>query len=254
VTTLPPAPCVLFALRREALSFRREYPFRERLPAAPCPAWRAGEGGEVLVLETGPGADATRAALGWALETDPLPFVVSAGFCGALAPHLSAGDVVLATEVVDAAGRCWPCSGPVDVPGVRAERGRLVTARSLVCSPDEKRRLGRESGAVAVDMEAATAAALCHDRAVPFACLRAVSDDCDTPLADALVRMLTGGRVAPLRLLGALVRRPTLAAELWRLARDTRKAARGLARVLAALLRAPRDEGGPLASGVRGVG
>ena len=35
-------------------------------------------------------------------------FLVAAGFAGALRDECSVGDVVLATEVVDARGRCWP--------------------------------------------------------------------------------------------------------------------------------------------------
>ena len=195
-------PCVVFALRRESLYFRREYPLGERLAGAPCPAWRAGAlGREVLVLETGPGAEATRAGLGWALEVAPPSLVVSAGFCGALAPHLSPGDVVLATEVGDFGGRCWPCEAAPEVPGVR---GRLLSAGSVVCGPAEKQKLGAEWRAVAVDLESASAAGLCQERGLRFACVRAVSDDCHTSLSGELAGVLASGRVAPVAALVGL--------------------------------------------------
>lgn len=44
--------------------------------------------------------------------------------------------------------------------------------------------------------------------------------------------MLKQGEVSPVRLLGAVLRQPGLIAQLWRLARDTRLAARHLAEAL----------------------
>src|SRR5215813_3502979 len=87
-------PCVLFALRREASSFLREFAPQQRFPGAPCrarfcgPSWLT-----VLVLETGVGRDCSRRALDWLLGgpmLDNVPYrpkvVLSAGFCGALKP------------------------------------------------------------------------------------------------------------------------------------------------------------------------
>src|SRR6516162_9664899 len=100
-------PCILFALRREANPFLREFRPQLRFPGAPCwarfcgPAWLT-----VLVLETGVGTGRARAALDWLLARPALANVVyrprlvlSAGFCGALDEQLRVGDVLLATEV-----------------------------------------------------------------------------------------------------------------------------------------------------------
>ena len=96
--------------------------------------------------------------------------------------------------------------------------------------------MGERHDALAADMETAAVARLCHKQGVPFGCLRAISDDWDTPLSPRLVGLLKGGRVAPLRLAGALARQPSLAGELWRLARQTRTAARRLALALGEVL------------------
>jgi adenosylhomocysteine nucleosidase len=241
-------PCVLFALRREAMFFRREFRPHQRFAGAPCrarfcgPSWLT-----VLVLETGMGPAAAERALAWALGSPDLggvPYrprlVLSAGFSGALQAGFSVGDLVLATEVVDGEGNTWPVTWPTD-PGPGEwrpplHRGRLLGVPELVADPARKRGLGVENQAVAVDMETAVVARLCHAAGVPFGCLRAISDDGDTPLSPQLTGILHRGRVAPWRLAAALVRRPQLAGELWRLARDTRQAARQLALGLGELL------------------
>src|SRR5438045_1697588 len=100
-------PCVVFALRREAVPFLREFRPHQRFAGAPCrarfcgPAWLT-----VLVLETGVGPQAMATALEWLLSKpmlDNVPYrpklVLSAGFSGALDEKSQVGDIVLATEV-----------------------------------------------------------------------------------------------------------------------------------------------------------
>ncbi len=180
-------------------------------------------------------------ALAWLLSGPPLdgvPYrpslVLSAGFSGAVVPGLGVGDLVLASEVCDANGAAWPATWPTgDSPH---RRGRLLTVPHILGAPAEKRRLGERSGAVAVDMETAVVARLCTAAGVPFGCLRVISDDVDTPLSEALLDVLRDGRVRPARLAAAVLRRPSLMAELLRLAAHTRKAAKRLAEGLDGLL------------------
>ncbi len=243
------APVVVFALAREAMYFHRRCRRRRRVATSPCPTWRAELGHRpVLVLEAGAGRSAMEAAVSRALspgrdEPDPCrpEFLVLAGFSGALADGVRVGDVLLATEVVDEHGGLWPASWP---PGGLAEiaaveTGKVLTADSLVAEPEAKRRLHERFAAVAVDMESAVAARLCAEARVPFGCLRAVSDDVDTALSPELLGLLRGGSPSPRAVLGALLRRPPLARELFDLARNTRAAARRLAAALDSLLRDP---------------
>jgi hypothetical protein len=98
----------------------------------------------------------------------------------------------------------------------------------LVSDPREKQRLGEKYEARAVDMETAVVAQLCQERDIPFACLRVISDDLNTPLSPHLVELLRQGRVSPSRLAWTVLRHPSLIRELWRLAEQTRYAARQL--------------------------
>jgi adenosylhomocysteine nucleosidase len=241
-------PCVLFALGREAAPFRREFRPQQRFPGAPCrarfcgPAWLS-----VLVVETGMGAASVGRALEWLLGGPLLDnvayrpkVVLAAGFAGALRPGYLVGDVILATEVVDAEGGSWPTTWPGELPAgpwqPPLRRGRLVTVPHLVSEPDAKAELGERHGAVAADMESATVARACSREGIPFGCVRVISDDVRTALSPQLAGLLSGGRVSPLRLLGLLLRRPAVVGELWRLGRHTRRAAVELGQALGELL------------------
>jgi adenosylhomocysteine nucleosidase len=236
-------PCIVFALRREAMYFRRMRRQRRRFPAAPLPAAFHGDGARtVLVVETGVGAAAMERALAWLLSGPPidgLPYrptvVVSAGFSGAVVSGLRVGDLIVANEVYDGAGVCRPATWPRAAAAYRPYR--ILTVPHIVGSPAEKRRLGERTGAAAVDMESAVVAQTCGGAAVPFGCLRAISDDVDTNLSEGLLAVLQGGGVQPTRLIAAVLRRPALIAELMRLGAQTRKAARQLAVGLEELLR-----------------
>jgi len=241
-------PCILFALRRESRAFRREFRPRQHFPGAPCwarfcgPAWLS-----VLVLETGLGAARTTTALQWLLGRPRLgqvPYrpkvVLSAGFSGALHDKYQVGDVILATEVADQDGNLWLATWPESLPAGEwrppLHRDRLLTVSRMAADPAEKRDLGRQHAAGAVDMETAVVARLCSQQGMPFGCLRAISDRLDTPLSPHLVTLLKDGRVRLPRLVMALAASPRLGRELWRLARDTRLAAEQLGRALGEIL------------------
>jgi adenosylhomocysteine nucleosidase len=233
-------PCLLFAVRRESMFFRRHCGSLRPLPAAPCRAFVADLAGQSLrVLETGIGRSAVDAALDWILgEAMPPRFLVYAGFAGALDASLRVGDVLLADEVVDEAGRRWSRFWPAAAVGIPPwiRRGRLLTTVHLVATPEAKQRLGAHHHAHAADMEAAYVAQRCAEHNIPFGCVRAVSDAIDVPLSPSLVALLSGGRVSLPRLTAALVRKPTLLPELLRLGRDSRRAARQLAAAMHELL------------------
>lgn len=230
-------PCIVFALRRESMAFRRAYPYQQRFPGAPCRAQFRGPSSQaVLMLETGLGAAAMESALRWCLNGPcfgDLPYrprlVLSAGFSGALRSEQHVGDLVLATEIVDIEDNCWKIESLDALPTEEGiTQGRLLTVSELVSDPSDKQRLGEQYQALAVDMESAIAARLCAERGIPFACLRVISDDLHTPLSPRLVDILRHGRVSPWRLGAAVLRHPRLIVELMRLAVQTRQAAQRL--------------------------
>jgi adenosylhomocysteine nucleosidase len=241
-------PCILFALRREAQPFLREFRPQQRFSGAPCwarfcgPPWLC-----VLTLQMGIGQERAESALTWILGRpilENVPYkpklVLSAGFSGALTEDRRIGDVVLATEVADLAGNAWPVTWPGELPGGEwrpaLHRGRILSTTRLIGDPEEKRELGKRYGAVAVDMETATIARRCLAHHIPFGCVRAISDDIRTALSPRLTSLLSRRRISPLRLTSSLIRSPRMVAELWRLYGHTRYAAKQLAVALGELL------------------
>jgi adenosylhomocysteine nucleosidase len=241
--TIVSYPCVVFALARESMAFRSRIPSWRRIREAPCRAWLAGPPRRtLLVVETGLGREPMAAGVGWALSEPRIgtalyrpPFLILAGFSGALRPGQAAGDLVLATCVVDEHGARWPVTWPPQAAPARAGV-TVLTVDSLVTEPAVKRELGIRYAAVAADMESSAAASLCHERGLPFGCFRAISDDADMRLSPDLVDLLRAGRPRLRTLLAAIARRPRIVGELLILARNTRTAAGRLAAMLEQLL------------------
>lgn len=121
------------------------------------------------------------------------------GVAGALDPALRCGDVLLASEVICASALALqlPNVRPIAVPAQarvrtseswRSELARdlqrhgpilqapLLTSAELVCEPQQKARLFRETGAVAVDMESAAVGVVARLHGVPFLALRVIAD------------------------------------------------------------------------------
>lgn len=160
--------------------------------------------------------------------------VVSAGACGALAPALAVGALVVPTVVVGPAGERWPTAAVPRVPG----DGALLTVREVVESAAQKARLWMETGALAVDMESAAIMAWARARGVPAAVVRGVSDDAERGIPAALAAAVgEDGRVRPLRAVTAALTRQASVSTLLELRAGTEAALRSVAGALATLAR-----------------
>lgn len=179
---------VIVALPWERRALLRALPRASRRAAAGLRVWEGEvEGGRLRLLQTGMGQEAARSALA-GLAGDG-PWVVF-GCAGGLAPHLQAGDVVVADAVVAGDDR-WHCdpgwsgrvAAAVAAAGMRPERGLFLSAGAALLTAADKRRAHSESGALAVEMEGAAIAAAAAARGVPVAMVRVVLDDAATTIA-----------------------------------------------------------------------
>lgn len=132
--------------------------------------------------------------------------VVFTGVAGGLGPGVQVGDVVVASEFLqhdmDASpifprhelplyGRSRFAADPalagalceaarVSLPRARVHRGLVVSGDRFVSTTAEARALQAElPDALAVEMEGAAFAQVCHDFDVPFAAVRTISDRAD---------------------------------------------------------------------------
>jgi adenosylhomocysteine nucleosidase len=132
--------------------------------------------------------------------------IVFTGVAGGLAPGVNRGDVVVATGFLQhdldaspifpkhevplygtdrfATDSAWSASLASAVtralPGVKLHRGLVVSGDRFVATTAESRALQAAlPDALAVEMEGAAIAQVCHDYGVPFAAVRTISDRAD---------------------------------------------------------------------------
>ena len=174
---------------------------------------------EVTLLRCGMGPDRAAAGLHWLMRQCPLWGVLSVGFAGALRPHLATGDAVLATRIcaADSATRCiMPDAEWTELAAAAATQaelvqhpGMLLSSTSLVPQSIDKQKLGRQYGAVAVDMESHRLGCLVAAYQLPFATLRTVFDTSHDSLEFPVGRFTTvDGRLNLRGVLGYVVRHP----------------------------------------------
>jgi hopanoid-associated phosphorylase len=164
--------------------------------------------------------------------------ILSFGCAGGLDPGLRPGDCVLATGVrngsghVDAAHAAWTQALAAHLP--QARRGLVAGLDTPLAGQDDKARLWRDGGALAVDMESQAAAAAAQRHGLPFAALRVVLDPAWRSLPNAAVAAMRedGGTDLP-ALLRALARSPGEIVPLMALALDAWHARHALRRVRA---------------------
>ena len=199
-----------------------------RMPESPWPHF-AGGALEIACVGLRASQLAARAAALRAFD-----IVISAGACGALAPGLGAGDLVVPELVVDARGRRFAAAPLRRLPA----SGTLVTVAHVVETAAQKSRLWLETGACAVDMESAHVLAWAAERGMPGAVIRAVSDGAERGVPAALAASVgDDGRVRPLRAVTAALGRGAAFADLVQLRAGTDAALKTVAAALAALVR-----------------
>lgn len=181
--------------------------------------------GVPVAIGGGTAAGAEAAAARLALGVDAL---LSFGLAGGLDPALAPGTILVPATVVDA-GESWSTNAALNA-GLGGATGHvLLGGGALLATVAEKRAARATTGAAAVDLESAAVARAAARFGLPFAALRAVCDGADRALPFAARVALDGnGRIGPLRVLVAVLRRPGDIPALIGLARDAGAARKAL--------------------------
>ena len=167
--------------------------------------------------------------------------LASFGLAGGLDPALSAGVVLLPTEVTgtEAQGRRVPTAqdwrdrvASAVSAHAPVRSGRLLTAPRAIASIADKAELFRITGAAAVDMESLAVGEVAERHQLPFIAARVIVDSAADVLPNAVTAAADKqGHLQVWRLIGALARAPNELAPLIRLARRYRAANRSLAAI-----------------------
>jgi adenosylhomocysteine nucleosidase len=129
--------------------------------------------------------------------------IVSTGFCGAVDEKLEIADIVAGTSVIGGA-RAHTCAA-LQAP----HSGAIASIDHVAETAEEKRKL-RESGATAVEMEAASVAASAEKLGLPFYCVRAVTDlACESMANDFNGALRSDGHFDTMFILRGALCRPT---------------------------------------------
>jgi adenosylhomocysteine nucleosidase len=181
---------------------------------------------DLLLVASGTGSRAVAAAIDAVFGDFHPDILISAGYCGAVAPELGLAEIVVATEVVDEQA-CFAVA-PL-ATSANHKRGVVRTIDHIAPSAEEKRRWFA-TGALAVEMEAAAVAARAQAYGLPFYCIKAVSDLADETLTiDLNAALRPDGHLDTINILGSTLRHPVARVpELFRLRSRAVRAANSL--------------------------
>ncbi len=167
--------------------------------------------------------------------------LMSFGMAGGLDPRLSAGTVVVPSEVISSSGTRFTTSAGWREQlclGIARKRtcvgGVLLSSAAPVDAVADKAALFRETGAVAVDMESLGIAEVAAARGLPFMAVRVIVDTAGDVLPRAVVAASQAGQVSMRRLIGGLALAPMELFAIIRLAQRYRAARRSLSAVASA--------------------
>ena len=167
--------------------------------------------------------------------------LMSFGMAGGLDPELSAGTVVVPTEVISSSGTRFTTSAEWREQlclGIARQRtsvgGVLLSSAAPVDAVADKATLFHETGAVAVDMESLGIAEVAAARGLPFMAVRVIVDTAGDVLPRAVVAASQAGQVSMRRLIGGLALAPMELFAIIRLAQRYRAARRSLSAVASA--------------------
>ena len=160
--------------------------------------------------------------------------IISFGVAGGLAPHLRAGNWIIASSVIDAqqihpTDQVWSEKMLEMMPG--ASHAPIVGVDTAIAHPDAKRKMHVETGAAVVDMESHLVARAASVNGLSFAAVRVVIDPAHRVVPDAaLAGMRPGGSTSVISVIRELLARPSQLAGLLSVAIDAYAARRALLR------------------------
>jgi adenosylhomocysteine nucleosidase len=216
---------IIAAMEREVAPLIRGWTVREIEHGGR--RYRLFESGDSVLICGGIGADAARRATEAVIQEAHPARVLSVGFAGALDSTMKIADVLEPRVVVNAAD-----SARVDTG---LGHGTLVTYEA-VSDRDQKKRLAKAYGAVAVDMEAASVAQGAQARGVEFAALKAISDAINFSMPPMQPFISGDGQFRSAKFAMHVAIRPWLWSRTITLGRNSAKASQALCEAIEAYL------------------
>ncbi len=207
-------------------------------------------GHEFVLVESGMGPDnAAKATEALLLDAVPPDLIVSAGFCGGIAPELQVGDVVVASKIIVAdingfeeiffplsvSGRTFVVR-QADI-GKRTYGGTFVSTAVLMSKRELAGVLPNRYHFPVVEMESGSIGKVAAEHNIPLLAIRTVSDSSLEELSFSLDELCDRDmrRIRLHKVLLTVLRKPYIIPQLMRLSRSSRIAAENLTNALTSL-------------------
>lgn len=240
---------VFAAMSRELAGFERRLVDRQQASVAGYSGQLGSyEGKPVLLCRTGLGRRAESTVRAVTDRYEPW-LVLSVGLGGALNPELRVGDLVLCetvhrvpSEGADAApvrsdgGLLRLAQASAEEAGLRAPRGRSLTADRVVGEPAEKDTLHRSLSLDVVEMESYWLGLVARERGLPFLAARVILDELGDRLPELPGIVESDGSRRTFRAVRYALRHPRHVPWLLRTAASERRALTNLTRFLETLV------------------
>jgi adenosylhomocysteine nucleosidase len=205
-------------------------------------------GRNVVLARTGIGKKNAREKTAAFLESAKPGLVIATGFAGGLRPGLAAGDVIVASRVVELGreGASWTAPEPLlaacrglRIAGHEVRSATLLTVAKVLGSAQAKRTAAEETGADAVDMESSGVLEAADALRVPVLCVRAILDESGFELPFDFGKILTpDGKPRLGESLRAIAANPAGLAKLLPLRARAQEASRSLAEIIPKIVEA----------------
>jgi adenosylhomocysteine nucleosidase len=203
-------------------------------------------GQPVALLALGIGKECARIAAEITIRCYRPDLIISSGFGGGLQPDIQDGDIVVGTEILELRKDqgdqiTWDSTHkPVhpnrihgdDTSGIRVHYGKIMTTDEMVLRAENKARIGKATGALAVDMETSAVATVCAARKIDFLAVRCITDKVHENLPDEFNDYFVLGQLRPDRVFASCARDPRVLADLARLGYRAKHSGAKLARFL----------------------
>jgi len=186
------------------------------------------DGFEVMATLSGMGREKAAAGAEF-LAGKGVSSLISVGLAGGLSPDMKAGEIILASTIIDEYGGEFNstfvaldfASEILEENGLKSRQGLLVSTEKALLDVAAKSALYEKTGALAIDMESVGVAAAAAKSGLPFFVMRVVCDEADESISNDLYECLgEGGEVKTGRLIGSCLKRPSMVAEMMGLRRS----------------------------------
>ncbi|HZV80965.1 MAG TPA: nucleoside phosphorylase [Geobacteraceae bacterium] len=239
---------LICAIPQESKPIVRRFPGASKLHLSGFPAWsfQAGDN-PVTLIESGMGPAHAAAATAALIESFKPDLVLNAGFCGALTPGISVGDLVIAQRQYSLSSGRLSSAPPPDsyLAGIMLQElstancrlGSFVSTETFTNKSSISSLIPDNIDNPVIEMESAAVIRSCRNARIPVGALRAVSDSSNEDPSSLVSELFDQDfTLDRFRVAITLLGRPGLFPQLLRLAANAKMAGNTLADALARTL------------------